>query len=61
MGREELLEMLEEGYEDVLTCRTRPAADVFADLAKEYGTLTFGCSGRSLLLLALACEAKERE
>ena len=37
MSHEEFSAALEVGYEDVLAGRTRPAANVFADLAEEYG------------------------
>ena len=37
LSREEFSEALEVGYADVLEGHVRPAADVFADLAEEYG------------------------
>ena len=37
MSREELSAALETGYTDVLEGRTRPASDVFTDLAEKYG------------------------
>ena len=37
MSYEELSAALAVGYADVLEGRTRPAEDVFADLAEEYG------------------------
>lgn len=37
MSQEDLSVSLEEGYQDVLAGHTRPAADVFSDIAEEYG------------------------
>ena len=35
MSQEELSASLEEGYQDVLAGHTRPAADVFSDMAED--------------------------